>query len=542
VKQVTRVDLTDSQRAAYEARESRLLIVGGPGTGKTAVALLMARRILEEEPPTSVRRVLFLTFSRSATFEVLQRAREVFAGEIGQRIDISTFHGFAMAMLNGFGRFAGGSVEPLTILTREEAKLRLARPGAVPFDEFIPSALKLLRAAPWLRDEYKRRYVAVICDEFQDTSAMCAQLLEDLACDGQLICLADPDQVIFDWIDRTVRKRLDEYRASGAKEYDLGYDSRRDPSNVIPRAAAAIRRREFDDEAIVEACHSGRLRVLRHEAADEPFELLVDQIRASLAAGATEVGVFFATNKSVNEFTEILRDEDIEHEIIGLSGAAGEAQVAVAAAAMFAVGDATWEEFLVALGIFVASCYRGNPPLLAVGLVREPQSLEAGLIALLKRERDAILRLAGKPLDDFIENAISFWRRLFHGRPRQLWELGVRDLRGQTLGLRRRPMSRGVARGLTQVAQSRRASAYVDEIPSSAAPVRLMNIYQVKGREMDEVFLVHLPEDRDEWKPEEMRRLCRVHYVSISRARKRATIVLPAEPKPFFLPYRDLRS
>src|SRR5438309_1247858 len=107
----------------------------------------MARRILDEEPPDSVRRVLFLTFSRSATAELLRRAPDVLAGDVGARIDIGTFHAFSMGMLNGFRRFAGGPVEPLTILTREEESLGLAPPGAVTFDAIVPSALDLLRSA-----------------------------------------------------------------------------------------------------------------------------------------------------------------------------------------------------------------------------------------------------------------------------------------------------------------------------------------------------------------------------------------------------------
>jgi hypothetical protein len=64
-----------------------------------------------------------------------------------------------------------------------------------------------------------------------------------------------------------------------------------------------------------------------------------------------------------------------------------------------------------------------------------------------------------------------------------------------------------------------------------------MNVYQVKGREMDEAILVHLGDDRDEWSRDGMARLRRVHYVSLSRARRGATIMLPPEPKSFFAPY-----
>lgn len=533
-------DLTPSQQPAYAAREPRVLILGGPGTGKTAVALLMARRILNEEPAGSSRRVLFLTFSRSATAELARRAPQVLAGETGGRIEISTFHAFAMGMLNGFRRFAGGSLEPLAILTRDQEKLGLAPAGAVTFDALVPSALDLLRSAPWLATEYRHRHAAIICDEYQDTSQPSADLLEELARDAQLICLADADQVIFDWTDDTITRRIQDYQASGAREYDLGYDSRRDPSNVIPRAAAAIRRRAFADEAITEACQGGRLRVVQHLPLDEPFEVLVGEIRAALAEGASEIGVFLATNRSVNELAERLRGEDIEHEIIGLSGAAGEAQIAAAACARFAVGDGDWDSFLVALGVFVASCYRGQPPPLAVGLVRDRDSLDAGLLASLDRERDAMLDLAGAPLEGFLDRVGSLWRRLFYGRPRQLWELGIRDLRGQTLRIRRRPLDRSVARSVARIAEARRGVALVDDIPTSGAPVRLMNVYQVKGREMDHVLLVHLPTDGDEWRPVGMLRLSRVHYVSISRARRRATIVLPPDPKPFFTPYAGL--
>jgi len=533
-------DLVGAQIAAFGSDERRLLILGGPGTGKTSVALLMARRILDAEPLRSFRRVLFLTFSRSATSELLRRLPAAVEGPVGRRIEICTFHSYAMSLLNAFRRYAGGSNEPITILTREEERLGLAPANAVTFDQLVPSALELLRSAPWLADMCRRRFAAVICDEFQDTSSGAADLLEVLAGGSRLICLADSDQVIFDWTDGTIAQRINLYRASGAVEHDLGYDSRRDPSNVIPRAAAALRRRDFASAAIAEACRTDRLRVLRYLASDDPFDVLVSEIRSILARGAKDIGLFFATNSTVNSFAERLRQEGIEHEIIGLSGAAGEAQVATAACARYVVGDGTWEDFLVAFGVFVAACHRGAPPQLAVDLVRDRGALDPGLTELLEAERVDFRLMADGPLETFLTRCESFWERLFVGRPRALWELGVRDLRGQTLGLRTRPLDRSVAASISRRALARRAEAHVDHIQVPEAPVRLMNVYQVKGREMDEVLLVHLPDDRDEWDPTGMQRLARVHYVSLSRARKRATIALPPAPKSFFAPYAGL--
>jgi N-6 DNA Methylase len=366
------------------------------------------------------------------------------------------------------------------------------------------------------------------------------QLLEELAGETQLICLADADQVIFDWTDPTIARRIADYRASGATVYDLGYDSRRDPSNVIPRAAAAIRERDYGSDVIAEACRDDRLRIVQNSASEDGFDALVDLIREAQGAGASQLGVFLATNRSVNDFAERLRSEEMEHEIIGLSGAAGESQLAIAACARFVVGDGEWDEFLIALGVFVASCYRGTPPELAFGLVRDRELLEPGLMTLLEAERDAFRALAGEPLEAFLGRAESFWRRLFRGRPRQLWELGTRDFRGQTLGLRGRPVDRTIAAAVTQLAQARRSVAWVDEITWPKAPISLMNVYQVKGREMDEVLLVHFSDDSDQWDPDGMSRLRRVHYVSMSRARRRVTLLLPPHPKPFFAPYASL--
>lgn len=534
---LTPVDLTQSQQPAYDARDPRVLILGGPGTGKTAVALLMARRILEEEPPDSHRRVLFLTFSRSATAELAKRAPDALSGALGARIDISTFHSFAMSILNSFRRYVGGPSEPVVIQTREQTALGLGPEGSLAFDELVPAALAVLRGATWLLEAYRDRYAAVICDEFQDTNAPSAELLDLLTPRTQLICLADSDQVIFDWTDSTITRRITDYVASGAVEYDLGYESRRDPSNVIPRAAAAIRDRDFGAEALHEACVAGRLRVLQYDEADDSFDVLVREIRASLADGALDVGVFFATNRAVNEFAERLRDEGVEHEIVGLSGAAGDAQVAVAAAARFAVGRATWEEFLQALGVFVAACYKGKPPDLAVNLAVDPDRLPRGLIALLDHERDELFAAAGDSVEPFLRRTETLWNRIFTGRPRALWETGVRSLSGQTLAIRRRPLDDETATIVSRIAQRQRASYLVDSTPSLTAPVRLMTVYQVKGREMDDAFLVHLADDSDQWSIDGMARLRRVHYVSLSRARRRATIVLPPEPKSFFAPY-----
>src|SRR4026209_2123280 len=71
-------DLTARQREAIEAREPVVLVLGGPGTGKTTVALWAARVALTRESVSAWQRVLFLTFSRTAVAQIAKRSPGVF--------------------------------------------------------------------------------------------------------------------------------------------------------------------------------------------------------------------------------------------------------------------------------------------------------------------------------------------------------------------------------------------------------------------------------------------------------------------------------
>jgi hypothetical protein len=57
-----------------------------------------------------------------------------------------------------------------------------------------------------------------------------------------------------------------------------------------------------------------------------------------------------------------------------------------------------------------------------------------------------------------------------------------------------------------------------------------MNIYQIKGREMDFAYLVHSDDDIDFAGQNDRDRMERVHFVALSRARSVATLLLNPAP------------
>jgi len=71
-------------------------------------------------------------------------------------------------------------------------------------------------------------------------------------------------------------------------------------------------------------------------------------------------------------------------------------------------------------------------------------------------------------------------------------------------------------------------------------PVRLMTMHQAKGREMDAIILVHLPEDLVRDTPIDRAKLSRVHFVVVARARRMASIILPSDGHPLYAWFRAM--
>lgn len=523
------------QHDLVHATEPRVLAIGGPGSGKTRTALLYARRVLEEEPRGSRRRVLFLTFSRAAVGELLDRSPDLLPADLVDRVDVSTFHGYARRLLDGFGRFGGRGTEPVLVSSEAEGKLRLARRGALTFDELIPAALRLLEADGWLARRVAARHAAVICDEFQDTDADQYALLEATAATARLVCLADPEQMIYDFSSRPTvgRARVRGFRESGAREVRLEARSFRDPSGLIPAVAEAVRERRLDDPSIGTARDDGRVRVMLD--ADPLWSAVVAEVETLRRSDHRSVGVFVSQRRMVAELATVFGEAGLEHEIAGLDAAAGDAAVALAAMGLFATGQEDWGYVRERLAVFlVAAQTKRGIPRLVEQLVSAPATLPDGAVRLMDRLQRDLAELQGEPTRGLFEVATRAMSRFWGQR---LWRLGVLDLYGRVLTLVRHPLTPSVARSLAAAAARRQADAALEDLGLPRLPVRLMTMHQAKGREMDAIILVHHPDDIVVDTRTEYTRLSRLHYVVVARARRTVSIILPADANPFYSAY-----
>lgn len=103
----------------------------------------------------------------------------------------------------------------------------------------------LLERSAALRTLYAAKYPVVIVDEFQDTDDDQWRVVKALSQGSEVVCLADPDQRIFDYranVDPLRLTRLrDELRTV---EFDLGNENHRSPAAGILQFANAVLRNE----------------------------------------------------------------------------------------------------------------------------------------------------------------------------------------------------------------------------------------------------------------------------------------------------------
>ncbi|TCO83345.1 DNA helicase-2/ATP-dependent DNA helicase PcrA [Plasticicumulans lactativorans] len=93
--------LNENQREAVLWDKGPLLVLAGPGSGKTRVLTSRIARILEQSAGQHFR-ILALTFTNKAAAEMRGRVEELVPGELG-RVRLTTFHSYAAELLQQHG-------------------------------------------------------------------------------------------------------------------------------------------------------------------------------------------------------------------------------------------------------------------------------------------------------------------------------------------------------------------------------------------------------------------------------------------------------
>ncbi len=190
--------LDEYQLAAVKNMGSQLLIVAGPGSGKTTV---LTRRIAYMVLQNNVLpgNCLAITFTRKAAKEMRDRLDLLLTGDSGS-VNIHTFHSLCLSILRENPDKAGINPE-FRVAGKQEMDLYREQPrpdNILGFDDLIILALQLLNDNPDVARTYRERFKYISVDEYQDIDAKQYELIRLLApSDGNLCAIGDPNQAIY---------------------------------------------------------------------------------------------------------------------------------------------------------------------------------------------------------------------------------------------------------------------------------------------------------------------------------------------------------
>ena len=239
--------LDDEQRRAVETVDAPLLVVAGPGSGKTRT---LTRRIahLVTNHDVDPARCLVITFTRRAAGEMRDRLRALLPNA-WERVALHTFHSLGLSILTAHHNAAGlqrgfrvaSEAERVRLLrdalgiSERKARSRLSaisrarRTGGSPseeapgevleayeramearnlcdFDDLVLRAADALESDPGIRAQYRRRYRWVSIDEYQDVDEQQVRLVKQLVPpEGNICAIGDPDQAIYGFRGADVR-------------------------------------------------------------------------------------------------------------------------------------------------------------------------------------------------------------------------------------------------------------------------------------------------------------------------------------------------
>lgn len=235
--------------------EGHALVLGGPGSGKTTIALRKAvRRIEAGLAPGQA--VLFLSFTRAAVARISEAAKIEAPRDRRGQLALQTFHSLFWELLSSHAYLLGAKGRLQILMPQDERALsggikeekepelwrawmaereRLFKEeGRIAFDLFGPNTALLLERSEHIRRLVAQRFPLVIVDEAQDTWPQAWKCIELIAPMTQIICLADLEQQIFDYIPGIGPERIEAIRKSlSPEEVDLGTENHRSPGSEI---------------------------------------------------------------------------------------------------------------------------------------------------------------------------------------------------------------------------------------------------------------------------------------------------------------------
>lgn len=367
--------LNDAQRAAAAHVEGPLLVLAGPGSGKTRVVTHRVANLIAEAVPAH--EIVALTFTNKAADEMRRRVTELVGP---QPVEMGTFHRFSARLLRRYARQVGLTSDysifdpddansvlkraakklglslshtPIDrvagvisrakndLLTPEVFEPRWGRPvddiarrlwpvyqemlllaNAVDFDDLLVHVARLMADDPELRAMLDARHRFVLVDEYQDTNAAQYAIIRGLSLDNPNIAVTgDPDQAIYGWRGASIRNILEferDYPSARVVTLEHNYRSTANILGTADRLIAHNSRRK-PKRLVTEAEPGAKVRIVLDASGHDEADRIADEIASDVAAGhrtPRDFAILFRTAALSRSLELALRTASVPYQLV----------------------------------------------------------------------------------------------------------------------------------------------------------------------------------------------------------------------------------
>ena len=365
--------LNPQQRRAVAAPDGPVLVLAGPGSGKTRVLTHRIAYLVQHEN-VAPWRIMAVTFTNKASREMHSRVERLLGGRLGG-LTIGTFHATCARILRREADHLAITADFVIYDTRDQesvvkqalkklnlddkiyapkkmlkmigrAKSELITPdayqaetyleeiagrvyegyqsllrenNALDFDDLLMEVVLLFDAQGAVLKKYQERYRHVLVDEFQDTNTVQYALIKRLAGGhGNLFCVGDEDQSIYlfrgaDW--RNVRRFRTDYPDCETILLEQNY---RSTQIVLDAAQAVIKRNPNRTHKALFTERQGGAKITLHEAYDEDEEadFVIRTIQRGQAAPG-DYAIMYRTNAQSRRLEEAFLRAGMPYRLVG---------------------------------------------------------------------------------------------------------------------------------------------------------------------------------------------------------------------------------
>lgn len=283
-------DLNAKQLEAVQQPLRAVLVLAGPGTGKTRLLVSRIAWSIRQQG-LAAEKILAVTFTNKAAGEMRSRLFQLI-GQVSEQVTISTFHSFALSLLRkyqdplGLGKYfsvcnqdyqrhlmknlcdpyikenlegkvnglllafsnhvmKGKELSPFARERYSEYMCHLNKHHLIDFDQILVLARKLFLEHPDILEQYQFLFPAILVDEFQDTDPVQYDILYLLSRENKnIFVVADDDQSIYSWRGanpENIKRFMEEFNIQRPLFLETNY---RSGQNILDCANRLITRTE----------------------------------------------------------------------------------------------------------------------------------------------------------------------------------------------------------------------------------------------------------------------------------------------------------